>query len=91
MNVLNPDFGSGLPFIDADDANIFASDGHTDAGADDSDEDDDDGSDLEWTNGDSYSWRLIRLVLLQLAGEQVKSLVRLLNLDSDCQSFVVDI
>ncbi|VUZ52923.1 unnamed protein product [Hymenolepis diminuta] len=40
-------------------------------------------SDREWFNGDSFSWRLMRLAFVQLMQQQVNALVKLLNLDNE--------
>uniref|UniRef100_A0A0R3T608 WD_REPEATS_REGION domain-containing protein n=1 Tax=Rodentolepis nana TaxID=102285 RepID=A0A0R3T608_RODNA len=40
-------------------------------------------SDKEWFNGDSFSWRLMRLAFAQLMQKQIGALVKLLNLDNE--------
>lgn len=42
-------------------------------------------SDREWFNGDSFSWRLMRLAFVQLMQQQIDALVKLLNLDNECE------
>nr|CDS32903.1 dmX protein 1 [Hymenolepis microstoma] len=40
-------------------------------------------SDKEWFNGDSFSWRLMRLAFTQLMQQQIGALVKLLNVDNE--------
>ncbi|VDD82171.1 unnamed protein product [Mesocestoides corti] len=45
--------------------------------------DEDDHHNRQWSRGDSYAWRLMRLAFVRLMGQQVKELINLLNLDND--------
>ncbi len=97
---LNPDFGVTISDMDKA-AAALPSDDESDISSDEEfDNDFVDGlvdqarqakkkpGDRQWSEGDSYSWRLMRLAFVQMMGQQAADLVKMLNFDNDCECFV---